>query len=273
MFRATLALLLAAGAASGQDAGGDARILFVRDRAIWSVRPDGTGEEKLQEGGDPFFPVWSPDRRRILYHSDGSIRRMSARGGDDVELTKGLQSAWSPDGTEICFVRVVDRRPRLFIMKADGGSAEQVSRDDEWGQSPDWSPDGKRIALTGNREGEKVNSKIYVMDRDGSNVRRLVEAGRWEEGPAWSPDGTKIAYMNMTKDGWEVFVADAEGGKATNLTKNRKYDASPSWSPDGKRIAFVSDRDGQNDIHVMNADGTGVRRVTRGGGKDPCWSW
>ena len=41
--------------------------------------------------------------------------------------------------------------------------------DDDWG--PAWSPDGRSIAFTSNRDG---NTEIYVMDASGGNARNLT---------------------------------------------------------------------------------------------------
>jgi Tol biopolymer transport system component len=41
--------------------------------------------------------------------------------------------------------------------------------------SPLWSPDGRKIAFVGDRDG---NAEVYVMNADGSGQRRLTHNGR-----------------------------------------------------------------------------------------------
>ena len=52
----------------------------------------------------------------------------------------------------------------------------------DWKSS--WSPDGKQIAFTSDRDG---NGEIYVMNADGSNQTRLTSDPADDYYPSWSP--------------------------------------------------------------------------------------
>ena len=119
-------------------------------------------------------------------------------------------------------------------------------------QSPAWSPDGRQIAFSSNRDG---NFDIYVMDSDGKNVRNLTKHGRRDHQiPTWSPDGRQIAFSS-NRDGGDddIYVMDSDGKNVHRLTKHKKEDILPAWSPGG-RIAFSSNRDGNVEIYVMEVD-------------------
>ncbi len=140
-------------------------------------------------------------------------------------------------------------------------------------RSPDWSPDGKRIAFQSNRTD---NGEIYVMNADGSNPTRLTynKGLEVDHHPDWSPDGRQIAF-NSSRDGnGEIYVMNADGSEQRNLTNDKGFDDDPDWSPDGKRIAFSSERDGNREIYVMNADGSNPARLTNNTASDssPAWS-
>ena len=150
----------------------------------------------------------------------------------------------------------------VYVMDADGGNRENLTNHPAYDGSPDWSPDGTKIAYASDRNGK---SQIYVMDADGKNRIRLTDGPRQKGAPDWSPDGGKIAFTVYPVRGheWEhhIAVMDADGN---NRVRYENHAMQPSWSPDGGEIAFMSRRAGAGryDIYVTGADGQGLRRVT-----------
>ena len=228
---------------------------------------------------------------------------MDANGGNQQRLTNhpnfDTQPSWSPDGKRIVFVsdrdeHVIDNDPgglpnyEIYVMDANGGNQRNLTNNPNSDWVPSWSPDGKRIVFSsdrdGNRDGNRENYEIYVMDADGNNQQRLTDNDFFDTSPSWSPDGKRIAFSSR-RDGhfigefgltYEIYVMDADGGNEQRLTNNRKSDRSPSWSPDGKQIAFISDRkgDGVNyEIYVMDADGGNEQRLTNNRVDDTSPSW
>ena len=136
--------------------------------------------------------------------------------------------------------------------------------------SPAWSPDGTKIALDADPDGD---FDIYVMDADGSNLVNLTNNSINDAFPAWSPDGTKIAFRSNRDEDHEIHVMDADGSNPVNLTMTDGYESAPVWSPDGTKIAFHSYRDGNWDIYVMNADGSEPINLTQHPEHDRTPSW
>jgi WD40-like Beta Propeller Repeat len=119
-----------------------------------------------------------------------------------------------------------------FIVRLDGTGLSKLAE----GSTPRWSPDGKRLVLM--REGQGDPDKdlgIFVIDRDGTNKRR-IGPGRW---PDWSPDGSQIAYSlgGLDRGGArelaKIYVAQLDGSGRRMVCDGD----CPSWSPDGRRIA------------------------------------
>lgn len=140
----------------------------------------------------------------------------------------------------------------------------------EWGGS--WSPDGSKIAFTGERD-DPGNNDIYVMDADGSNVTRLTTDPAYEDYPDWSPDGSKITFDSGRAGDYETWIMDADGSNQQKLINGTNSSWGAVWSPDGTKIAFTSDRLSDSDIFTMNSDGSNVQRLTIGSNVSyPKWS-
>lgn len=58
------------------------------------------------------------------------------------------QPAWSPDGKQLAFVRVVDGKTQVFLISMDGGEAQQLTRFKYGANYPKWSPDGTKILFS-----------------------------------------------------------------------------------------------------------------------------
>ncbi len=94
--------------------------------------------------------------------------------------------------------------------------------------APAWSPDGRRISFTTDRDGFL---EIYAMDTDGSNPTNLSNDAANDLSSTYSPGGQRIAF-GATRDGnLEIYAADADGSNPTNLTSNAANDFWPAWSP------------------------------------------
>ena len=230
---------------------------------------------------------------------NAEIYVMDADGGNPQNLTNNphvdVIPAWSPDGKRIAFMSDRDGHVNIhdfpnyeiYVMDADGGNQLNLTNDPDDDRHPSWSPDGKRIVFTSDRDAGRDNPhniEIYVMDADGENLQRLTNNLTEDEYPSWSPDGKRIAF-SARRDGhfenefgitYEIYVMDADGENEQRLTENRNNDWNSSWSPDGKRIAFMSDRKGDVvnwDIYVMDADGGNPQNLTENRVYDSSPSW
>jgi Tol biopolymer transport system component len=70
---------------------------------------------------------------------------------------------------------------------------------------PAWSPNGKRIAFTSDRNG---SYQIFMIGADGANLRQITSpTAQPGSFPIFSPDGRRLAYTGAN----EAFIVDLTG--------------------------------------------------------------
>jgi hypothetical protein len=122
------------------------------------------------------------------------------------------QQAWSATG-QLAAVRLVRRRSEVFVIDPGSGSARQLTRDGA--SAPNWSPDGRRLAVV-------HDGWIELIGSGGGQVRRLTRGGA----PAWAPNGKELAFVGAHD---RLFVISAGGGTPRPVGHIRAL--SVDWQP------------------------------------------
>ena len=264
------------------------------DWNIYVMSPDGNDHRPLTTGGAvEATPALSPDGTRIAFartvpsaNPDSDIYVMNSDGSDVKRLTDDSSQesfpTWSPGGLRIAFQAgeagggffpsPIDRRARLYTVRAGGSNRARLTDNDAAEATPDWSPDGRRITFASNLDGDW---DIYVIRIDGVDQKRLTDSSSEDILPIWSPDGTRIAFVSDRGGSREIYVMRQDGAETERLTLGSGIIewSGLSWSPDGLFIAYGATRDGQTDIYAISiADGTETR-LTKASGIDTHPSW
>ncbi|MFN7998609.1 MAG: PDZ domain-containing protein [Bryobacteraceae bacterium] len=124
----------------------------------------------------------------------------------------------------------------LWKVPREGGEAVRLTSGAGNETDPAFSPDGARVAFTGEYDG---NIDVFVVPASGGVPKRLT----WHPAPdrvvGWTPDGKRIiftsprtAYSRFA----QLYTVPAEGGVEEQLPLPTGYEAA--MSPDGQSIAY-----------------------------------
>jgi tricorn protease len=136
--------------------------------------------------------------------------------------------------THIAFVYAGD----IWIVPKTGGTASRLSSPPGEEQYPRFSPDGSRIAFSGNYDG---NTDVYVMPAMGGAVERVTYHPAPDRLLDWTPDGRRLLIASRRASGIPVshlYLVDAAGGLPERLPA--PYGEIGALSADGRRLAYTT---------------------------------
>ncbi len=150
-------------------------------------------------------------------------------------------------------------RYALMVADSDGYNPQTIVRSAEPLLSPNWSPDGRKLAYV---SFERGNSSIFIQDIS-TGARELLTSFRGiNSAPSFSPDGRRLALSLSRSGNPEIYVMDLGSKQLTQLTNHFSIDTEPTWAADGNSIYFTSDRGGRPQIYQVPASGGSASRVT-----------
>ncbi|MGW9158708.1 serine hydrolase [Microbacterium sp. NPDC055665] len=199
----------------------------------------------------PEQPALSPDGARIAFvlrttDRDGdrdtrALWQVPTTGGDPAPLTHATADStpvWSPDGSQLAFLRAQDGPAQIWLLPAGGGEARGLTTLPLGAGTPTWSPDGSRIAFTA-----PVDSAALPGETAETILaRRSAPAAADRLG--YKADGAG----NLGTLVQQLHVLDVASEKVTVLTHGRSHASDPFWSPDGARIAYSTSVEDDADL-------------------------
>ena len=183
--------------------------------------------------------------------------------------------------TQIVFVYGGD----LWTVGRDGGDARRLTSGVGVETVPSFSPDGTRIAFTGEYDG---NRDVYVVAATGGVPRRLTFHPAEEDVVGWTPDGKSILFTSWGNSfrhfEEQLYTVPVEGGFPTKLPL--PIAAESSFSADGKYLAYVPHMQWQQawkryhggqttPIWIADLRDSSVVKLPRENSNDhfPMWMW
>ncbi|HET9110391.1 MAG TPA: S9 family peptidase [Ktedonobacterales bacterium] len=134
----------------------------------------------------------------------------------------------SPDGRAIAFaMQSADRaanetRSAIWLLDLGSGETRQLTSGEKRDASPRWSPDGRAIVFTSDREDE--TSQLYLLDLAGGEARRLTLTRRGAGEPFWSPDSAWIGFTSETRPGEQTLLERPRTAAAREQEKKDEAD-------------------------------------------------
>ena len=200
----------------------------------------------------------------------------------------GFHVKWNPQGTRLMLaLRWLPRswlpwkRKRRYgakhviTMDADGGDIRVAVSAERWargGHHPNWCPDGERVLMNLNTQGDGL--RFARLPRDGTSCETLAPNVRGSGHPTLHPDGRHLltdAYVDEPlafSDGTApIRLVDIVDGVETTLARIRiqplaekatgalRVDPHPAWDRTCTRIAFNACPDGRRRVFVADLRG------------------
>jgi eukaryotic-like serine/threonine-protein kinase len=139
--------------------------------------------------------------------------------------------------------------------------------------NPVWSPDGKWIVYTSDRNG---HSNLCRKPSDGSGAEEILLTDVQIITPSdWSSDGKFIIYDRGPIGIQEVWALPLEGERKPTLLVSHANSGSGKahLSPNGRWLAYMSNESGTLQVYVVAFNGgQGKWQVSVNGGGTPQWS-
>jgi Tol biopolymer transport system component len=190
--------------------------------------------------------------------------------GNGLRLLRGgFSSAYrSTSDNRVATAEFCEAPAHISVADPDAGTSIDVATLDGIVTGINWSPDGRRLAVSLLDPEHRQTPVNYLMDASpGAKPAELFVGYP----VVWSPDGGSMAFTNQVGENMELSLYQVSSGAITTIERSR-YVSEPSWSPDGSRLAYSISANGNDyQVVVVSASGEG-RIVLRASAYVTAWS-
>ncbi len=226
---------------------------------IW-IRQLATGSTAQVELGTPGEIdglTFSPDGNYLYFVKRdesvglGTLFQVPSLGGGPRQIIVDVDSpiSFSPDGKRFVFVRQSTklRTSDLLVANVDGTNEQSLlsMKNPAFisGSGPAWSPDGKRIAVADNPDGEFNKYAIETIEV-GSKTKTRVGTADWSapDQMAWLPDGSALVFgarPGKNSLNAQLYELSYPGAESRRITNDLNFYIGASITSDGSALASV----------------------------------
>ena len=225
-------------------AAGKGEILIQTDnrrKIIYSAPPQSEiGRPVYCNSGEILFPLTTrtnsvPDIWAIPFDL-GSLKitgnpYLVARNADQISVSSNGMLFYVEQSN-------ISRSVQLVLLSRSGKQLKIISQPQLEILSPSISPDGKFIATTSIKEGEKYDVWLHDLTNGSQSQLSFDVPFTWR--PSWSPDSKQIVFQSGFFDTTSIFVQSINGlTSAKTLLGSNEFASGPIWSPDGRFIFYT----------------------------------
>jgi len=238
------------------------------------------GRFAASDNGLLVYQAGAPGVRQLTWF-DRMGNRLSVLG----EPRRFNEVDFSPDRKFAAVAITENKNTEIWLYDVARGRSGRFTFEPGVHRSPVWSPDGRTIAFSSNRNG---HFDLYRKSSDGSGAEELLFADdNDKEVSSWSPDGkfllyyVRITHSSLTSTdavSWALPLAASEGTAASlkPFPFSTGTRSLGNFSPDGKWIAYQSGESGRSEIYLQPFRGpatpVGIKiQLSATGGFVPRW--
>src|SRR5580700_5310112 len=205
-----------------------------------------------------------------LFWVDRTTKKQSTIAGG---LTNVNNYSLSPQGDRIA-LEMDNGVSDIWVQEITRGVRTRLTFGPIYNNGPRWSPDGKWILYTSNRNGR---FQLFRKPSDGGGAEEELLSDDQLLFPSdWSQDGKYILYFRGIPGAQDIWALPLEGDRKPFLvipTTPKTLRTLARLSPNGRWLAYTSSESGSIENYVVAFNGGhGKWQVSVNGGLDPRWS-